>query len=223
MGGILECPQHGLQGVAWTCKHLAEGLADKQFVPYREVGAGYYLCAACYRRTALYYLAGVPGLGFVARVWTGYRLGTIYGGCPECLKELQYHAAKQSGRPVPYVGYERTLNWSHQEEIGKLETSLQRRFTFQPSRRPMVYSSGSSLFILPGSFTEPLTIIIYYVTGVAEQESILAFTRNFLAGSDFPQHKILFYEAERWHEEIRSNSRSYQPLKGVLLREVVVA
>jgi len=123
---------------------------------------------------------------------------------------------------LPFIGYERTLNWSQLEAVDQLEAALQERFVFQPSRRP-VSKGRSSLFVMPGSFTEPLTIEIYYVTAPSEQAQILTLIAEFFVASDYPQRRILFYEAERWHEETRGNSSSYQCLEGVLLREELVA
>lgn len=217
----MDCPKHGRQGLAWMCKHLERHLVDKQFLPYRKVRYD-YLCTSCYKGTASRYIASIPILSSAADAWTCYRLGHKYGGCPECLKEIHYHAAKQAGQQLPFVGYENTLNWSHLEEVEKLETALQHRFVFQPCRRP-IFGPTSSMFCLPGSFTEPLTIIIHYVIEPAEQEAILAFINAYFIDHDLPQRRICFYEVERWYGETRGNSHTCQSLEGVLLREIVVA
>jgi hypothetical protein len=142
--------------------------------------------------------------------------------CPECLREEKYYAAKKAGRRLPFVGYEHTLNWQHETEVEKLEALLRNRYQFQKSKRP--FSGGrDSLLILPGRFTEPLTIIIYYVVLASEQNHLLMIINELFLDSSCPQRRICFYEAERWHEEVRGNSHSYQSLEGVLLREEVVA
>ncbi|WP_460582376.1 hypothetical protein [Hymenobacter arcticus] len=158
----------------------------------------------------------------MANIYTRYRPRVMHGKCLECLNEAEYYAAKQAGQKLPFIGYEYTLNWSHLAEVKMLEAALQSSFVFQPSRRPF-HSDSSSLQVLPGSFTVPLVISIYYITESTEQEAIIDFIHNFFNNSDFPQCKIYFYEAERWHEETRSNSRTYQYLEGVLLREIVVS
>jgi len=144
--------------------------------------------------------------------------------CPECLREKKYYAAKSAGRRLPFVGYEHTLNWQHITEIERFEEALRSQYPFQKSQQPLSFrGEADALIVLPGCFTEPLTLIIYYVVLADEQDYLLTIIDNLFLESAYPQRRIRFYEAERWHEEIRGNSRSYQSLEGVLLREVIVA
>lgn len=219
--GIQQCQKHGPQGLFWACTHLSRQVKSGQCIPYRQVSTC-FLCKACYKYTAASFVKSIPGLRTVAELWIdvwGYKKHVLM--CPQCLKEAEYYTAKRDGQPLPFVGYERTLNWAHPNEVEKLEAALQLRFAFQPSRSP--HANGSSLFVMPGSFTEPLTIYIYYVTDPGEQAQILAFVAEFFSTSDYPQRRVLFYEAERWLEKTRGNTTSYQFLEGVLLREELVA
>lgn len=156
---------------------------------------------------------------------TGFVLGlTKRVHCPECLREEKYYTAKNAGRRLPFVGYECTLDWQHIAEIERLGEVLRSQYQFRKSESPFKFSGAAdTLIVLPGRFTEPLTIIIYYVVLADEQDYLLTIIDRFFLESAYPQRKIRFYEAERWHEEVRGNTHSYQSLEGVLLREVVVA
>jgi hypothetical protein len=153
---------------------------------------------------------------------TGFILGiTKRVHCPECIKEEKYYAAKRVGRSLPFLGYEHTLNWEHPTEIERLEEVLRSRYQFRKSETPLKFNEeADALTVVPGRFTEPLTIIIHYVLLTSEQDYLLAIIDEFFSESVYPQRKVRFYEAERWREEIRGNSHSYQSLEGVLLREV---
>ncbi|MGI4759636.1 MAG: hypothetical protein ACRYF0_02940 [Janthinobacterium lividum] len=142
--------------------------------------------------------------------------------CPECLQEEKYYAAKSTGNDLPCIGYEHTLNWRHLTEVERLEEVLRSQYQFQKSKRPHSEGTGS-LLVLPGRFTEPLTVEIYYVVLGSEQDYLLALIDKFFLESEYPQRKIIFYEAERWHEETRGNTHSYQYLEGIVIREVSVA
>lgn len=156
---------------------------------------------------------------------TGFILGARKRPhCPECLSEEKYYAAKKAGRRLPFLGYEHTLNWQHLAEIEQLEGAIRSKYHFQQSKQPLSFrEEADALIVLPGGFTEPLTIVIYYVIATDEQDYLLTIIDNLFLESAYPQRKIRFYEAERWREEIRGNSHSYQSLEGVLLREVIVA
>ncbi|MGI4871908.1 MAG: hypothetical protein ACRYFX_12120 [Janthinobacterium lividum] len=137
------------------------------------------------------------------------------------MREEQYYSAKSAGQPLPFIGYEHTLTWQHLTEIENLEELLRKEFKFQKSKRP--FSGGSdSLLVLPGRFTEPLTVVIYYVLLVSEQNYLLTIIDKFFSENPNSQCRILFYEAERWHEEVQGNSHSYQYLEGVVVREVLM-
>jgi hypothetical protein len=156
---------------------------------------------------------------------TGFILGIKKRAyCPECLSEEKYYAAKNAGRRLPFVGYEHTLDWRHLTEVERLEKALRSQYQFRRSEQPHGFRQGAdALIVLPGCFTEPLIIIIYYVVLANEQDYLLTIIDRFFLGSAYPQRKIRFYEAERWHEEVRGNTHSYQSLEGELLREVIVA
>jgi hypothetical protein len=141
--------------------------------------------------------------------------------CPECLREEKYYAAKNAGELLPCVGYERTLDWRHLVEVERLEEVLKSYFQFQKRKGPFS-GAGDALMVLPGRFTEPLTIVIYYVVLAKEQDYLLTIIDEFFLKSIYPQRRILFYEAERWQEEIKGSSHSYQYLEGILLREKTI-
>jgi hypothetical protein len=140
--------------------------------------------------------------------------------CEECVLEEEYYTAKRTGRPLPFVGYERTLDWRSISVVEDLEAFLRNHYSFQKSRYP--HSGGAdSLVILPGTFTEPLTIFIYYVTNLKEQDYLLNVIQDFFSEKDYPQRRVKFFEEERWHIEKRGNSSAYWQLDAPLLREEI--
>jgi hypothetical protein len=153
---------------------------------------------------------------------TEFLLGiTKRANCPECLREEEYYAARKAGKSLPFVGYERTLDWQSLPEIERLEKFLRERYTFHKSKYP--YSGDcDSLVILPGAFTEPLTIYVYYVTNAKEQDYLLTIIEDFFLENNYPQRKVKFFEGELWYEEIRETGGSFWQLDAVLVREEVV-
>jgi hypothetical protein len=153
---------------------------------------------------------------------TGFILGIAKRvKCPECLCEEKYYAAQKAGKPLPFVGYERTLDWRSIPEVERLEEFLREHYTFRKSQYP---HSGNrdSLSILPGTFTEPLTIYVYYVTDSKEQDGLLSIIQDFFLESNYPQRRVKFFEEERWYETVRPTGSSYGQLEAVLLREETV-
>ena len=141
--------------------------------------------------------------------------------CEECVSEKEYYDARKAGLPLPFVGYERTLDWRSVAVVHTLEEFLRKRYSFRKSQYP--HSGGKdSLVILPGKFTEPLTIAIYYVTQVDDQDYLLAVIHEFFAESEYPQRKVEFFEEERWYSETRGTTTSFGQLDAVLLREELV-
>jgi hypothetical protein len=211
--GITICRKHGRAGFSEMCPHVANAVDERSYREFHRFDvfpASVLVCDICLGRFHLGEFRNHPGIvckepleiddALVEKfIRTYQRIESLTARCAECIAAAQVAQARRDGRPDPFPVYEKTLTSHHRRLVKKLDRHLRRNFNFQRSIVDPEYWEWA-LFMKPGHYTRPLTVIVYYVIDPAEQDHIVALVSEFLEGRRRNQAKVEFYEAEVWNE-----------------------
>lgn len=198
MGQFL-CEKHGLSGNVVPCQHVATELDNGRFGKFYEVGM-FLVCETCLHKHELERFVGQDVWGgdeelFDAFIDASEKLDGNDSRCSECIAVVQVEQARSDGKDDPFPVYERTLNSHSADVINDLDSLLKKKFQFQKS---IVDGRDVAMFVMPGTYTRPLTIRIYYVTSEDEQTQLVALVKEFFESFRENQVKVEFFEAEVW-------------------------
>ena len=132
----------------------------------------------------------------------------IRGGdeCPHCKdKTLIYIYSIVDNREYSRPIYEKTLTKHNIELIDSLKNQLLKNFCFQISIFGIPinkYKNKFAVKIQPGAYTYPLTIKIYYITKIREQNQIVRFIKRFLKAQKLNQALIEFWDTDGYEHLI---------------------
>jgi len=231
--GRTFCEKHRLSSIELTCQHVAEEIKNKRYGRFHDA-AILLVCEDCLHK---YHLEPLEdnSLALSDPLSDDERLDEIFHEleifehmegratlCSECIAVAKVEQARRNGEIDPFPTYERTLNSNHGNEIESFQTQLSANFKFAKSVRPFAKKNPFALFIKPGAYTYPLTVMIYYVTSESQQEQIIQFIIEYFRWKDLNQVKVQFYEAEVWKLKSNPETGISSAERGMekLLREV---
>jgi hypothetical protein len=228
--GVVACRKHGLNGFYEICVHVHKAFR-KNIIPEMhrlKFSQTIFLCAGCYEKENMQRFEGIdlydeiskqmaagkeddPALEALAEAYyTAYRNIERRVICVDCYSDVQLAYARNHKLPDPFTAYEYTMTHENARQIKAFKKYLLDHYDFADSIVDP-QKGRKALFISSGNVAQPLTILVYYVTDIVEQEKILWLVNNFFTGKKRYQRKIIFREKEKWTPVENGFTRGEEP------------
>ncbi len=204
--GLINCDKHGYAGIIETCAHVATDIDNRRYGRYCDAGT-LLVCDECLHKYHLEpfqkytpLLDGrfhdIPDDVLEAYFHAYKQMQHNAVRCSECVAVARVEQARRNGEPDPFPTFGRTLTSHDSEEIEELRKTVTEQFHFRES---VVDDNHDAVFIYPGNYTQPLTIVCYYVKSESEQNRIVAFIQSLFKDHEWNQVRVRFLESEVWH------------------------